>query len=46
MRDRRTIWYDKPSKQWKMIDFDGTESSFLTITDLRDWLDFMENQRG
>lgn len=46
MSDKRIVNYDHKSKEWVLIDLDGSESRFLSMTDLRDWLDFQENQRG
>ena len=45
MKRKRTVTYNKETKQWTLIDFDGTEANFLSLTDLRDWLDFQENQK-
>jgi hypothetical protein len=42
MRDKRTITYNQETKQWTCIDLDGTEANFLSLTDLRDWLDYQE----
>lgn len=40
-----SVTYDQTDKQWVLSNDDGTEARFLTLTDLRDWLDWMENQR-